>query len=97
MQAKIAAALDAGDERRAAYFTSTTVWEIMRGLWAAESRPMPSGGGVLAHLRDLERVPQEVKERLEVMLVGETRHRITAALALIEWILTMLKSPDDSG
>ena len=87
---KIQAAQDAGDELKAAYWTSTTAWKLLEGLWAARDRPMPPGGAVWAHLSDLDGVTPEVSERLHTLFLGSTPELVAAMVALIGETLPLL-------
>lgn len=89
---KIHAALDAGDLLRAAYWTSTTSWKLLEGLWAAHDRPMPAGGGVWAHLGDLGGVTPGLAKDLHVLFLGETAARSAAMVALIDATLPLLEA-----
>jgi predicted nucleotidyltransferase len=75
---KIAAARDAGDELRAAYITSTSSWEMLRGIWAAYDKPVPAG-------------PPDVKAWLRRLFVGATSDRISVAIEIIDWVLPRLE------
>lgn len=93
-QDKIQAAQEAGDLLRAAYWTSTTSWKLLEGLWAAHDRPMPPGGSVWAHLGDLIGLRPEFAQSLRVVFLGEATERSAAMLALIEATLLLLEARD---
>jgi len=89
---KIQAALAAGELLRAAYWTSTTSWKLLEGLWAAHDRPMPPGGSVWAHLDDLSGVTPELARRLHDLFLGEAAARSAAMVTLIDATLLLLKT-----
>jgi predicted nucleotidyltransferase len=88
---KIAAARDTGDELRAAYVTSTSAWEMLRGIWAAYDKPMPPCGALWAHLHDLPAGPPDIAAWLRRLFVGATSDRIGAAIEIIDWVLPRLE------
>ena len=94
---KILAAKEAGDELKAAYITSVTSWKILEGIWAANEKPMPPGGAVWAHIKDLSRGPPHVEAQLRRLFEGDTLDRIGAAVEIIEWILPILRGPEDGA
>lgn len=91
VQRKLYAAYKAGDLSKAAYVSSTASWPILRGLWAANSKPVPPNGALWFHLKDLARGPENVEELLRIFFSGEMQQRIQIALELIEWILAHLE------
>ena len=88
---KIAAARDAGDELRAAYVTSTSSWEMLRGIWAAYDKPVPPSGALWAHLHDLPAGPPDIEAWLRRLFAGDTCDRISAAIEIIDWVLPRLE------
>ena len=91
-QDKIHAALAAGDVLRAAYWTSTTSWKLLEGLWAAHDRPMPPGGSVWAHLDDLRSLTPELVRHLHVLFLGEAAARSAAMVTLVDATLRLLET-----
>ena len=91
-QDKIQAALAAGDMLRAAYWTSTTSWKLLEGLWAAHDRPMPPGGSVWAHLDDLSGVTPELVRHLHFLFLGEAAARSAAMVTLVDATLRLLET-----
>ena len=91
-QDKLRAALEAGDMLRAAYWTSTTSWRLLEGLWAAHDRPMPPGGSVWAHLSDLGDVTPELAGWLSVLFLGDAGGRSAAMVTLIDATLQFLEA-----
>lgn len=85
---KISVAWKGGDQLKAAFVTSTSSWQIIEGLWAANHRPLPPNSSVRPHLADLETGPPDVEERYRQLFLGSTGERVQAALELIDWILT---------
>jgi predicted nucleotidyltransferase len=88
---RIVAARHAGDELRAAYVTSTSSWEMLRGIWAAYDKPVPPSGAMWAHLHDLPAGPPDVEAWLRRLFVGATSDRISAAIEIIDWVLSYLE------
>jgi predicted nucleotidyltransferase len=88
---KIAAARDAGDELRAAYVTSTSSWEMLRGIWAVYDKPVPPSGALWAHLHDLPTGPPDIEAWLRRLFAGDTGDRISAAIEIIDWVLPCLE------
>jgi hypothetical protein len=84
------AARAAGDLLQAAYVASTTSWKIVEGLWAANDRPVPSGGAVRAHIRDLSRRPPALEDLWRRLFAGDASNRVQAAIEIIEWIVPRL-------
>lgn len=93
-QDKIRAAQEVEDLLRAAYWTSTTSWKLLEGLWAAHDRPMPPGGSVWAHLGDLSGVTPELARHLHVLFLGEAAARSAAIVTLIDATLLLLEATD---
>lgn len=87
---KVRAALEAGDELKAAFTAGTTAWKIMEGVWAVNDRPMPPSGGVSAHLADLSSHPPPVADWFARLFLGDTSARIETALDLIGWLVPLL-------
>ncbi|OBZ09575.1 hypothetical protein A8L34_20020 [Bacillus sp. FJAT-27264] len=77
---KIKAAQMAGDDLKAAFVAGTTSWKILEGVWAASNKPMPPNGSVLFHLKDLERVSDDLKNLIKSLFVGEVRERIESSI-----------------
>lgn len=88
---KIVAARDAGDELRAAYVTSTSAWEMLRGIWAVYDKPVPPGGALWAHLHDLPAGPPDIEAWLRVLFAGDTSDRTGVAIEIIDWVLPHLE------
>jgi predicted nucleotidyltransferase len=87
---KIAAALDAGDARRAAFVAGTTTWKILEGLWAVNVRPVPPSGAVFAEMPALGRVPVDWNLIFDRLLLADAEARGRAAIEVIDWILPRL-------
>lgn len=87
---KIAVATSGGDLLKAAFVTSTSSWQIMEGLWAANGLPVPPNSSVRPHLGDLSG-PPEVEQLYRDLFLGETWQRVQVAQHLIDWILTRLR------
>lgn len=87
---KARAALEAGDELKAAFIAGTTSWKVLEGIWAVNDRPMPPGGSVSAHLADLSLQPPPVADWFARLFLGDTSARIKTALDLIGWLVPLL-------
>ena len=87
---KVRAALEAGDELKAAFIAGTTAWKILEGVWAVNDRPMPPSGGVSAHLADLSSRPPPAADWFARLFLGDTSARIETALDLIGWLVPLL-------
>lgn len=87
---KIAAALEAGDARRAAFVAGTTTWKILEGLWAVNARPVPPSGAVFAELPALDRGPADWNLVFDRLLLANAEERGRAAIEAIDWILPRL-------
>jgi len=75
---------------KAAFVATTTSWEILVGLWAANNKPMPPNSSVWFHLKDLSTVPPDCEDMLKRLFCGETHVRVQTAINLIDWILPHL-------
>lgn len=91
VEIKLKSARDAGDLLKASYAASTSSWQILEGLWAVSSRPMPPNGSVFPHLGDLRAGPPDVRRKLERLFLGDIPERTGAALDLIGWTLPLLE------
>ena len=87
---KMNVALAAGDIRKAAFVATTTSWEILVGLWAANEKPMPPNSSVWFHLKDLSNAPHGLETMLHSLFCGETHMRVYTAINLIDWMLPYL-------
>jgi hypothetical protein len=87
---KMSVALAAGETFKAAFVATTTLWEILMGLWAVNSKPMPPNSSVWYHLKDLSLKPTDSEEMLTRLFTDETRVRVQTAIDLIDWILPLL-------
>lgn len=87
---KVRAALEAGDELKAAFIVGTTSWKMLEGVWAVNDRPMPSSGGVKAHLADLDLQPPAPADWFSRLFLGESSARIETGLGLIAWLVPLL-------
>jgi predicted nucleotidyltransferase len=84
---KIKAANKAEDELKASFVVSTTSWQLLEGVWAVNNKPIPPNGSVLFHLRDLERVPKNMAEKIKCLFTGNVKERIEAAIEVTEWTI----------
>jgi len=76
---------------QAAYVASTTSWQVLEGLWAANGRPMPSNGAVRAHVRDLSTTPPLLEELWHRFFAGDAPDRVQAAIEIIDWVVPILE------
>lgn len=90
---KMRVALGGGDLLKAAYVASTSSWQIMVGLWAANDLPLPPNSSVRPHLRDLSG-PPDIEPRYRALFLADAEHRVQVALDLIDWILRQLGGTD---
>ena len=90
VQVKVAAAVDAGDLARAAYYASTSSWKVLEGIWAVHDKPIPPAGALWAHVDDLTARPPSVRTAMRVLFEGDAEARVQAALAILEWVLPLL-------
>lgn len=84
---KLVAALAAGDELKLGFLASTASWKALEGVWAVNHLPMPPGGSVLTHLRDLSTKPEGFGTLIRLLFVGGPHERAEACLTLIDWFL----------
>jgi len=91
---KVRAALEAGEELKAAFIVGTTSWKMLEGVWAVNDRPMPPSGGVKAHLADLTLQPPPEADWFARLFLGDTSARIETALDLIGWLAPLLGDSD---
>lgn len=87
---KMNVALAADDILKAAFVATTTSWEILLGLWAANEKPMPPNSSVWFHLKDLSNMPHGLVTMLHSLFCGETHMRVHTAMNLIDWMLPYL-------
>jgi hypothetical protein len=88
---KMVAALNAGDTFKASFVVRTSTWELLRGLWAVNNKPIPPCGGVLPRLKDLTIRPDDFDESLRQLLTGDAATCVRAAVELIAWVLQQLE------
>jgi predicted nucleotidyltransferase len=88
---KLRAAQDAGDSLKAGCAVAMTTWFVVEALWAANDKPPPSGGTVLAQARNLNRQPPDLAVRLEEYFTGDLWIRVQAAAEIINWLLPLLE------
>jgi len=86
---KIRIAYAAGDLLKAAFAASTSSWQLMEGLWAANNLPVPPNSSVRPHLRDLSG-PPDVARLYEDLFLGDAGRRVEVALELLDWSLGRL-------
>jgi len=87
---KMKVALTARDQFKASFVAITTSWEILMGLWAVNSKPMPPNSSAWFHLKDLSLKPPDSEEMLTRLFTGETQMRVQATIDMIDWILPHL-------
>ena len=88
-------ALEAGETFKAAFVATTTSWEILMGLWAVNSKPMPPNSSVWYHLKDLSLRPPDCEGMLVRLFTGETQARVQTTIDLIDWSLPLFnKEPE---
>ncbi|MCS7067732.1 MAG: nucleotidyltransferase domain-containing protein [Meiothermus sp.] len=83
---KLQTALDEQAQLKMGYLASTLSWNILEGLWAANQKPMPPAGAVLAHLSKLE-APLPHFELMNALFSADPLTRSKTALTLIDWVL----------
>lgn len=87
--------LASDDLLRATFCLSTTSWQLIEGLWAANDLPLPPNSSIRPHLRDLEG-PEDIETLFERMFLADPKERIRAGLQVIGWVRDRLRS-DASG
>ena len=87
---KVRAALEAGDELKAAFIVGTTSWTILERVWAVSDGPMPPSSGVSAHLADLTSRPPLVTDWFAHLFLGDTPTGVETTLNLIGWLVPLL-------
>ena len=87
---KVRAALEAGDELKAAFIAGTTAWKILEGVWAVSDGPIPPSSGVSAHLADLTSLPPLVADWFAHLFLGDTPTGVETTLELIGWLVPLL-------
>lgn len=89
---KIKAALKANDELKASYIIHTSTWTLLEGICAINNKPVPPPGSALMYIQVLPNKPIHLEALLHKLFLGDTTERISAAIALIEWILHNLEN-----
>ena len=84
---KMQSALKANDELKASYIVQTSIWTLLEGIWAVNSKPVPPAGAVLKYIKTLSIVPTNFEDYINRLFLGDTKDRIKAAIELIEWVL----------
>lgn len=87
---KIIAALAVEDYLKASLMATTSTWQILEGLWAANDKPVPPVGAIMAHLPDLTLAPDDLESLIQKLPVGQSQSRSTTAVALMGWIVDRL-------
>lgn len=89
---KLRAASAAGDEFKASYVTSMTVWFALEALWAVNDRPLPPGGSLLSHCLRLPHLPPDPHSWLRWFFAGSAAQRVQAMAQILDWLLPQLES-----
>lgn len=89
---KITAARQAGDDLKVAYLIATNSFEIFVALWAINQRPLPAGGGILAHLKDLPQQPEPNPGWPKALFRRIEQKRLQIFLALCDWAIPLLET-----
>jgi len=92
---KIKAANEEQDDLKASFVVTTTSWQMLEGIWAVNNKPVPPNGSVLFHLRDLERIPENMTEKIKFLFTGNVKERTETAIEMIEWTIGQLSATDD--
>lgn len=86
---KVEAALDAGEEERAAFAAVSSSFELARGIFLANGRPIVAAGAAWRELRRLpERPDAEVLDA--ILLAPDVRRRCEAFVVAARWTLLRL-------
>ncbi|GIW35231.1 nucleotidyltransferase domain-containing protein [Meiothermus sp.] len=83
---KLQTALSEQAQLKMGYLASIQGWKILEGLWAANHKPLPPAGAVLAHITQLE-APLPHFELMTGLFASDPLTRSKTALVLIDWIL----------
>ena len=81
---KINGAISAGDLLKASYLVSTNAWEILKGVWAANNKPMPPTAITFSMRNILAEVPFE--NWFASLFEGTTLEKANSAIQIIGWI-----------
>jgi hypothetical protein len=84
-------ALASSDARRASFVVATASWPLVEALWAANARPVPPAGAVLARMASLPCLPAEFAVTLDRLLLGDVAERVAAFITLATWVVEELR------
>lgn len=88
---KIASALDKGDLRKAVFFAETAVGKMVEATYTVNDVISPPPTHAYKGLLTLTRQPPGFLALLDRLLTGSSRVRTEATLALLDWLIPLLR------
>ena len=82
---KLKGAISNNDSLKTSYLLSTVSWEVLKGVWAVNDKPMPPSSIAFAFYHSLALVPFD--EWFESLFDKDINSRAESMIRIIEWII----------
>ena len=82
---KLNGAISNNDLLKASYIVSTNSWEVLKGIWAVNNKPMPPSSIAFAFHDSLSVAPFD--NWFNSLFEGKTESRVKSIIEIIDWVL----------
>lgn len=89
---KVAEAWQAGNEAYTSFLIATNTWELLCGLWLANTSPIPASKLAYLLTPTLPRLPANFAGSYDLLWRGDAASRVQAYIGLSEWVCAELHS-----
>lgn len=87
---KIESAQNRNDELALGFNVSNILWQIVRGLYLLNNKPIPPSTPAFRRINELEKLPDNFDKKWERLLTGNLENRSQATVELINDIIPLL-------
>lgn len=87
---KIKSAQSNNDELSLGFNVSNILWQIVRGLYLLNNKPIPPSTTAFRRIKDLKNLPSEFDQYWEQSLSGDLEGRSNGTIKLIEYLINQL-------
>lgn len=87
---KIESTQQNNDELALGFNVSNILWQIVIGLYLLNNRPVPPSTTAFRRIKTLEKLPDNFEILWQEMLMGDLKKRTSAAISLIDDIISLL-------
>jgi len=82
---KLNGAISNNDSLKTSYLLSTNTWEVLKGVWAVNDKPMPPSSIAFAFYHSLEAIPFD--KWFESLFDKDINLRVESMIRIIDWII----------